>query len=166
MGIHFRRDPRDLVVSAGFYHKHSDEPQLHVPMEKLGGKTYQEHVNAMDSMEDVFLFELDHSAGMNIRHMLQWDYDRGFVELKYEDLVVPNGGHVFRRSIEAWPLPTNEKALLESLFDHYSVFGGKGGKNRHVRDPRSKQFEEHFKEKLQKEFDSRFMDAPKILGYE
>ena len=140
MGIHFRRDPRDLVVSAGFYHKRSNEPQLHVPSEKFGGKTYQEFVNAMESMEDVFLFEMDHSAGMNIGQMLQWDYNRGFLELKYEDLVTPEGARVFRQAIDQWPLLKLEKSLLEGLFHYYSVYSATGSKNHHVRDPRSKQF--------------------------
>jgi hypothetical protein len=166
VGIHFRRDPRDLVVSAGFYHKRSGERQLHVPSEEFGGKTYQEYVNAMESMEDVFLFELDHSAGMNIRQMIQWDYARGFLELKYEDLVTPEGGQVFRQAVDRWPLSTLEKSLLGGLFDYYSVFGGGGKKTHHARDPRSKQFEEYFSEKLHREFDARFADGPSKLGYE
>jgi hypothetical protein len=167
MGIHFRRDPRDLLVSSGFYHKRSEEPQLHVPREEFGGKTYQEHVNAMESMEDVFLFELDNSAGMNIRQMLQWDYTRGFLELKYEDLVAPSGGKVFRQAIDgSWHLSASEKSLLECLFNYYSIFGSGGKNNLHIRDPRSKQFQEHFSDKLQREFDAHFTDAPSKLGYE
>lgn len=165
VGIHFRRDPRDIVVSAGFYHKRSDEPQLHVPSEEFGGNTYQEYVNAMESMEDVFLFELDHSAGINIRQMLQWDYARGFIELKYEDLITPEGGRVFRQALDRWPLSTLEKSLLGGLFDYYSVFGIGGRKNLHVRDPRSKQFEKYFSEKLHREFNARFPNAPSNLWY-
>jgi hypothetical protein len=166
VGAHFRRDPRDLVISAGFYHKHSSEPQLHVPHEEFGGKTYQEYVNSLKSMEDVFLFELDHSAGLNIRHMLEWDYNRGFLEFKFEELVTPAGGRVFRKGIDHWPLSKSEKSLLENLFNSHSVFGGEGNKNKHhVRDPRSKQFQEHFTEKLQGEFGARFAEAPSKLGY-
>ncbi|MBN2320638.1 MAG: hypothetical protein JXR49_16280 [Acidobacteria bacterium] len=166
VGLHFRRDPRDLVVSAGFYHKRSDEPQLHIPLEELGGKTYQEYVNALESMEEVFLFELDHSAAYNIRHMLEWDYDRGFQELKYEDIVTPEGGAVFRQAINQWPSPKTEKSLLGSLFNFYSIFGKAGKKNVHVRDPRSKQYQKHFTEKLYREFEARFADAPTVLGYD
>lgn len=165
LGIHFRRDPRDIVVSARFYHKHSSEPQLHVARDEFGGKTYQEHINSMNSMEEVFLFELDHSAGMNIKHMLEWDYTRGFVELKYEDLIIPEGGQVFRKAINDWPLSKIEKSLLESLFNHYSIFNSNGKKGKHIRDPKSKQFKENFSEKLHHEFDIRFGDAPSKLGY-
>ena len=166
LGIHFRRDPRDLLVSAGFYHKKSREPQLHIPQDEYGGKTYQEHVNAMETMEEVFLFELDASAGMNIRHMLDWDYDRGFLELKYEDLVVPDGGQVFREALEPLPLTTTEKSLLEGLFNYYSIFDGGSKGTKHIRDPRSKQFEQHFTETIQREFDARFAGALSKLGYE
>lgn len=164
-GIHFRRDPRDLVISAGFYHKRSDEAQLHVPHDEFGGKTYQEHVNAMDSMEDVFLFELDHSAGMNITQMFEWDYSLGFLELKYEDLVTPEGSQVFRKAIEQWSLPTIEQSLLSSLFDYHSVYGSAGKKSHHVRNPKSRQFEHHFSEKLYREFNDRFPNAVVKLGY-
>jgi len=165
LGVHFCRDPRHLLISSGFYYKCSNEPQLHVPDKKYGGKTYQQYINAMDSMEEVFLFELDHSAGNNIRQMLDWNYKRGFVELKFEDLVNPKGSEIFYQEISNWPLSTLEKSLLEGLFDYYSIFGGRGKKADHVRDPQGKKFKEHFSKKLKWEFDTRFPDALNKLGY-
>lgn len=165
VGVHIRRDPRDIVISSGFYHKHSNERWLHVPHDEFGGKTYQQYVNAINSIEDVFLFEFDHAAGTTIRDMLNWNYERGFVEFKYEDLVTPDGGSVFRLEINQWPLSTFEKSLLGGLFNYYSVFSSRVKKNKHVRNPRSGQFQQHFTEKLQQEFVARFPDALNKLGY-
>lgn len=165
VGVHIRRDPRDVVISAGFYHKHSNERWLHIPRDEFGGKTYQQYVNAIDSMEDVFLFEFDHVAGSTIRDMLNWNYDCGFVEFKYEDLVTPDGGSLFRPEINKWPLSTLEKSLLGGLFNYYSVFSGRVRKDNHVRNPRSGQFQQHFTEKLQQEFTARFSDNFNKLGY-
>lgn len=165
MGIHFRRDPRDIVISSGFYHRKSSEEWLHEPHEGFGGLTYQEYVNKMNSMEDVWLFELDHSAGKTIRNMLSWDYSRGFVELKFEDLVTEEGGQVFKQALQEWPMSACEKSLLIGLFEYYSVFGGGGKKSSHVRDPGSRQFEQHFTEKLHREFNNRFPEAVEKLGY-
>lgn len=164
VGLHIRREPRDVVISSGFYHKRSDEQWLHIPRNKYGGNTYQQYINAIESLEDVFLFELDNVAGLTIRDMLNWNYERGFVEFKYEDLVTPDGGRMFRHEINRWSLSTLEKSLLEGLFNYYSVFAGRAKKG-HVRDPRSKQFEQHFTAKLQKEFTARFSGALSKLGY-
>ncbi len=166
VGMHFRRDPRDLLISAGFYHKRSKEPQLHIASKQFGGKTYQEYVNSMETMQDVFLFELENSAGYNIQQMGEWDYNRGFLELTYEDLVHPEGGKRFRKAIDSWPLPTLDKNLLEHLFNYYSLFNPRAQKNQHARDPRSRQFEDHFNDELQQAFDKRFAGLPKKLGYE
>lgn len=164
VGLHIRRNPRDLVVSASFYHKISDEPWLHIPQDKYGKKTYQQHINAMGSMEEIFLFELDNAAGFEIRQMLNWSYDHGFVELKYEELVDLEGGNIFREKIDHWCLSKLEKSLLECLFNFYSIFGRRE-KSQHIRDPRSKQFQHHFNEKLYREFDVRFPDALRKLDY-
>src|SRR5581483_12442001 len=41
-GIHMIRDPRDMIVSACFYHQKATEKWLHVRQDSLGGLTYQE----------------------------------------------------------------------------------------------------------------------------
>lgn len=166
LGMHFRRDPRDLVVSSGFYHMRSNEEWLHVPKEEFGGLTYQEYVNTLVSMEEVLMFEIDQSAGCDIRDMLKWDYSRGFIEFKYEDLVNQEGGEIFSQGLEQWPLSYFEKSLLEGLFDYYSIYGRGGKKSKHVRNPISRQFEEHFSTKLHRKFDVCFPGAIEKLGYE
>lgn len=165
-GLHVRRDPRDLLVSAAHYHRHADEPQLLRPRPEFDGNSYQEHVNSLSSFEEVLLFELANSGGNNVRAMLDWDYDSSpLTELRYEDLVTPSGSEVLAGAAEAWPIPDRDRVLLVRAFEHYSAFGGAHRRRAHVRDPRSGQWEEHFTPRVSDAFDAAFPDAVAKLGY-
>ena len=98
--------------------------------------------------------------------MLEWDYERGFAELKYEEVVTKEGHNVFGSEIEQWELSNSETKLLTALFAHHSVFGPGGKKHVHVRDPRSKQFEEHFTDNVSRKFNDLFPGAVERLGYQ
>lgn len=166
-GLHVRRDPRDLLVSAAHYHRRATEPQLLRPRRELGGRSYQDHVNALATFEEVLLFELDHSAGRNVRDMVEWDYESSpLTELRYEDLVTPSGGEVLAAAIADWPIPRRERTMLVRAFDHYSAFGGGHRRKTHIRDPRAGQWSEHFTPAVRAAFDTRFPDAVERLGYD
>ena len=166
-GLHVRRDPRDLLVSAAHYHRRATEPQLLRPRPELDGRSYRDHVNSLATFEEVLLFELDHSAGSNVRDMVEWDYESSpLTEVRYEDLVTPSGGEVLASAIADWPIPRREQAMLVRAFDHYSAFGGAHRRQSHVRDPRSGQWSEHFTPAVQAAFDARFPDAVARLGYD
>jgi hypothetical protein len=105
LGSHIRRDPRDLIVSAYHYHRWSKEPWLHVPREKLGGRTYQEELHSLNP-EDGLIFEMERSSHHNITMMLTWDYrDDRIFEIAYEDLIA------------------DEEAIFHRLFKHYQFQG-------------------------------------------
>ena len=53
--IHVRRDPRDLLVSAAFYHQRADESWLHVPREDFGGRSYCEYICSMETIRSTCL---------------------------------------------------------------------------------------------------------------
>ena len=109
LGSHIRRDPRDLIVSAYHYHLWSKEPWLHAPREKLGGRTYQEHMRSLDP-EDGVIFEMERSSHHNISMMLGWDYrDDRFMEIAYEDLIA------------------DEEAIFDRLFTHFQFEGNDHG---------------------------------------
>jgi hypothetical protein len=98
-GSHMVRDPRDLVVSAYFYHLRTNESWVHVPMAEFDGATYQERLQSFDK-HDGLLFEMGRLAGSVFRDMAVWDYGQpDFFELKYEDLLASEGerfGELFR----------------------------------------------------------------------
>ncbi|MEM8951850.1 MAG: sulfotransferase domain-containing protein [Pseudomonadota bacterium] len=105
LGSHIRRDPRDLIISAYHYHLWSKEPWLHQPREKLGGRSYQEHMRTLDP-DDGIIFEMERSSHHNISMMLDWDYrDDRFIEIAYEDLIA------------------DEEGVFDRLFRHYQFEG-------------------------------------------
>ena len=84
-GSHMIRDPRDVVVSAYFYHLRTTEAWALEPREEFGGLSYQAHLQQLDRHEGL-LAEIRRSASTVITDMTRWDYDDPrFLELRYED---------------------------------------------------------------------------------
>lgn len=166
VGLHIRRDPRDLAISAAFYHQHSDEGQLHVPRDDFEGRTYQEQINSLPNMTEKILFELGHSAGLNIKQMLDWDYKNSMLdELRYEDLITPTSGSYFQAIISTWPISRIEKKLLKILFEHFSIFNKERVQSNHIRDSKSNQHAEYFTDEVKSVFNEKFPEAVNRLGY-
>ncbi|MEL7444657.1 MAG: hypothetical protein AAGK02_02455 [Pseudomonadota bacterium] len=166
-GLHIIRDPRDLLVSSAHYHTRSDEKWLHRPMEKFGGKTYAEAIAELPSLEERMLFELRNSTGRTIRGMLDWDYHRpGFVEMRYDQLIGKGAVERFRQAIEAWPVSQGEKELLAGLFRYFSLGEPGTRQSKHIRNPKSGQWEEHFTPRVRSAFDAAFPKAIARLGFD
>ncbi len=117
-GTHIVRDPRDIVVSAYFYHLWCQEPwccQKHHRWQdqpwaiKYGwndGVSYQEQLNRL-SKDDGIAFEIERSSCFLLRNISQWDYDNpSILEIKYEDLVSPR-----------------YESTIQSIFEHYGFSG-------------------------------------------
>jgi sulfotransferase family protein len=86
-GSHMVRDPRDIVVSAYFYHLWSSEEWLHIPRSDFAGKTYQEYLRSLDRDEGLAA-EIRRAARGVIADMARWDYAQPeFIEVRYEDLM-------------------------------------------------------------------------------
>ena len=51
-GVHLIRDPRDIIISGAFFHQHSTETWLHVPLPYLNGQTYQQALNRCETLKD------------------------------------------------------------------------------------------------------------------
>jgi hypothetical protein len=86
-GSHMVRDPRDLVVSAYYYHLRTGEQWVHAPRPEYDGRSYQEHLRSLDKHDGLRL-EMNRLESTVFRDMAQWDYtQRDFCELRYEDLL-------------------------------------------------------------------------------
>jgi hypothetical protein len=165
-GLHVVRDPRDLLVSATFYHQVSDEPWLHVAQPEFSGRTYQQQINSLHDMESRLLFELDHSSGMNIEQMLAWSGGKpGFAELRYDELVGAAGAETFDRMLDSWNLERRDARVLSGLFRYFSLDGAGARNNRHIRNADTGQWRKHFTPAVQAKFDARFPDAARRLGF-
>lgn len=166
-GVHLIRDPRDVVVSGCFYHQKSNEGWLHIPRKEFEGRTYQESINRLDTLEDQILFEMDNAASRGIEDIMDWDYsDEKMLELKYEDLISDVDLEVFHRlflhlGFSGAVIP----GLLNIAFEN-SIFSGNLSDNPHVRSGGAKQWAQYFTPELKDAFHARFGECLVQLGYE
>jgi len=101
-GSHMIRDPRDIVISGYFYHLWTKEKWAHQPRANYDGKTYQEHLQALDQ-EAGLCAEISRCRG-EFKRMAQWDYQQPHIfEIRYEELIKPH----------------EEAMIFEKLFRHY-----------------------------------------------
>jgi len=72
------RDPRDILLSGCQYHHYAGpagEGFLHVPRADLGGLTYQQTLQNMQSLSAKLLFEMNEKHAQTLREMLAWPSD-------------------------------------------------------------------------------------------
>ncbi len=114
-GVHFIRDPRDIIVSGYLYHKRCTEPwctntdfsldtpvlfpkvpasQAHRPenwkrnyLLSLGNKSYQQNLRELTD-SDGLLYEMKRYGAWTISSMLKWNYNNERVkEIRFETLM-------------------------------------------------------------------------------
>ncbi len=161
------RDPRDVVISSAHYHMKSAEAWLHIPKEKFEGRTYQEQINSLADMRARYLFEMDHKAGAVIREMVKRKQDPAYSQALFvtlESLVSDVDLVTYRKLFTHLGFDQHSlQAALDCALKN-SVFAGKH--NQHVRDPRPKQWLKIFDAELNSEFQERFGNSAKLLGYD
>lgn len=174
VGLHARRDPRDMIVSAMNYHMTSKEPWLHEPVTGFDGLTYQEKINSLPDVESRLLLEFDNlvmaPSRENIEKMLAWDYDRAECgEVRFEDVVAPGGAAICAAAVAHWPLGSRERRVLEGLFRFFHL-EGPGVRNRrnraHIRNPTAGKWRAVFSERVARRFDACFGPELWRIGYE
>lgn len=170
-GLHVIRDPRDVIVSAAFYHQKSDESWLHVPQACYGGRTYQETLNSYASFDDKIVFEMENASRHIVLAMRAFDYaDPRFMTVKFEEMSVDYRLERFEQAFEF--LGFRQEAIGWCLTAAYrnSLFSGAAGSGKtkpgHVRSGKSKQWPEFFKRKHRLRFERIFGDVLTTLGYE
>lgn len=166
VGLHVTRDPRDLLVSAAFYHMKGSEAWMHEAYPALGGKTYVEAINALETMEERLLFEIDNSSGTVIAQMRDWTPRPEIAEARYDQLVGDDATAQFNAVIDGWPLPAHERRLLVALFDYFSLDGAGAKTTKHIRNAASGQWRSHFSPAVAAKFDARFGGVVRQLGYD
>jgi len=101
VGSHMIRDPRDIIISAYYYHLWTKEEWAHIPRKSLNNLTYQAHLNSLNQ-EEGLLAEMEGTSKEIIEEMSQWNYKNpNFIEIKYEDII------------------KNEEAIFYKIFNHY-----------------------------------------------
>ena len=171
VGSHLIRDPRDMAVSAYFYHKWCDEPWVHVPLPEYGGTTLQKYLNGL-SQDEGLMVEIRRGNKRDIRGIKRWSYaDPRFFELKYEDLITDPQTH-FTALFTHYGL--NQEALALGLkiaddlhFDNRTRRSmGKEKKKSHMRSGKPGQWRDYFTEAQKDLFKETHGDLLVRLGYE
>lgn len=164
-GLHLIRDPRDVIISGVFYHERcTSERWLTVPNPKFQGRSYQQTLAGLPSLEEKMRFEMLHGP-RSIRDMLAWNYRNPvFYEAKYEDLIEDVELRRFRAIFTFLGYPEDQMAdLLQLAFDG-SLFSGRT--SAHVRSGQPRQWQSYFTKPLHRQFLECFGDALVRLGYE
>ncbi len=178
----FLRDPRDLVVSAYFYHRRGAEDwvQLEAPTtddwyfanaqipgamqariddgERL---SYAAYLQSLPD-EEGLLAELELRAP-HLESMAAWPQQHpDILTLRYEDIL----GHeerAFGKIFDFYGMSSLEKTLGQFFVRRYALRKVKA--DPHVRNPSSGQWRQHFTPRVRQVFDARYGALVRDLGY-
>ncbi len=171
VGSHIIRDPRDVVISAYFYHLWTKEEWAHIPRKSLKNLSYQEYLNSLNQ-EEGLIAEMQGISKEVIEEMSCWDYNNpNFFEFKYED-IIRNEEKVFYEIFEHYNF--NEKAIQNCItiaekfnFKNQSKRNiGAIKQNSHLRSGKIGEWQELFTENHKQQFKELFGDILIKLGYE
>ena len=175
VGSHIIRDPRDIVVSAYFYHLWTKEEWAHIPRKSLNNLSYQEYLNFLNQ-EEGLLAEMRGISKEVIEEMSRWNYNNpDFFEFKYED-IIRNEEKVFYKIFKHYSF--NEKAIKNciNIAEQFNFKNQSKRKletikrtikhNLHLRSGRIGEWQELFTEDHKQQFKELFGDILIKLGYE
>jgi len=125
------RDPRDILLSGCQYHHYAGpagEGFLHVPRADLGGLTYQQTLQNMQSLLAKLLFDMNEKHAQTLREMLAWPSDHPRQSrVKYETLMGDVQGDAFVQALTPWGLSADEAEMARLIFIQHSLFNRNGG---------------------------------------
>lgn len=167
VGSHMIRDPRDMLVSAYFYHLWTPEPWAHLPRAEYRGMSYQEHLNRLTKDEGL-LAEMDRMSFW-INHMADWDYrNPRMYEIRYEE-IMEDEPRIMREMFRHYGF--TDRAIEESCeiaakYTFERMSGRKEGGNSHLRSGRTSEWRDHFNEEHKRRFKQLYPNVLSVLGYE
>ena len=171
VGSHMIRDPRDIIVSAYFYHLWTKEEWAHIPRHTLNNLTYQEHLNSLDR-DAGLLAEMEGTSKEVIDEMAQWDYHNpNFFEFKYEE-IIEDEEEVFAKIFQHYnfsPEAIDNCLEIAEKFSFKNQAKRKKGvvkQKSHLRSGRSGQWKDLFKLEHKQRFQELFGNVLIDLGYE
>ncbi|MGR3662290.1 MAG: hypothetical protein ACU0CA_14085 [Paracoccaceae bacterium] len=168
------RDPRDVLISGMRYHcKATDrhEKFLYAPRPDLGGLSYQEHLNNIESYEEKLLFEMDNHHDDTVQEMLSTDLDATYLtEWRYEDLISDHECSRFRQVFETLKIDNKLVEQAVRVFYRNSLFGGNRGgaaaDGIHVSSGAPRQWKSQLPYSVAERYRDKYGDALIELGYE
>lgn len=175
--IHMIRDPRDVLLSGMRYHRKaplSRERFLNETHDHLGGLNYQEHLNALPTDMDRWLFEMHGKHADTVAEMLAWDYD-GFntFDIKYEDLIMDLDCSFFRAMLTDFQIEGLDIDRAVQSYWMHSLFGGVAEAKKlgpqhalHISSGSVRQWKTQMPRALAQEYVKHYGQALITLGYE
>ena len=125
IGIRIIRDPRDIIISAAYYHQHAKEKWLHKRQDGFAGMTYQEKLNSLGTLDQKLMFEMKHTSARVIKRMNTFNSQGLFHTYKYEILIEDSDMIEWKRMAGLLDLEDHERdVFLKSIYKN-SLFGGK-----------------------------------------
>lgn len=126
--FHLIRDPRDVLLSGARYHESTSmrtEKFLYEPRAELAGKSYQEHLQSLPTVEDKLKFEMGESHHKTLKQMLAWPYGHPqALDVRYENLIVDTGAELFAEVLGFFGFSNDEIRQGCEIFIKNSLFGG------------------------------------------
>ena len=160
------RDPRDLIVSAAYYHCNADEAWLRLPDQRFGGMTYQDKINSFATMTDRFLFEMEYSSYWQIQEMLLVPFDApSFHVTQLEKLVADHELWEFHRIFTFLQFDIETVLDLMKIALKRSLFHGQITPSVHIRSGKPAQYLTEFDDRAMARYEQVFGDAAVKLGY-
>ena len=164
VGSHMLRDPRDVVVSAYFYHRWTHETWANLPLAQYRNMTYREYLNHVDEQEGIATEIV--RAEFWIRQMLRWDYaDPRFFEIRYEEIRV-NEPETFRQLFAHYGFHDAAVERCCRIAAKYTFERRAGGPGTHLRSGAIGEWRDRFRSFHKDLFKRRYPGALERLGYE
>lgn len=174
--LHIIRDPRDVLLSGMRYHRIAplgNEKFLREKRDEWGGKTYQDHLNALTSDHDRLIFEMEHKHHDTVQEMLGWPYGHpNAADVRYEDLIEDSDCALFRGILERFAIEGLDIDRAVRSYWEQSLFGGlKKEDDRsdrvalHVSSGAKAQWESKLPREVAEIYAERYGPALKSLGY-
>lgn len=126
--VHVIRDPRDVLLSGAHYHETNPGRQerfLHEAKAELAGRSYQQHLQALETVEEKLDFEMQNMHLKTLTEMLRWPYGHPrALELRYEDLIADEDCARFSEVLAFFGFTGDEAEVARRVYFDNSLFGG------------------------------------------
>ena len=174
--LHIIRDPRDVLLSGMRYHRIAplgNESFLREKREEWGGKTYQEHLNALPDDRARLLFEMEHKHATTLAEMRRWPFGHpNAADLRYEDLIEDRDCAILHGVLERFAIEGLDIDRVIQRYWDLSLFGGlakpedrDARQNLHVGSGAGAQWRTKLPREIAEIYAGRFGDDLIALGY-
>ncbi len=165
--VHLVRDPRDMLVSATFYHQTAQEDWLLKPQPTLGGKTYQQTIAELPNLQEKLLFEMNTAHLRTMGLMKQWNYNNpDCLEIRYEDFIHDVDLVQTANLLRFIGIPGHALGNALTIAYQTSLFPLSRLRSDHVRSGEINQWKKHFTPAVAQAFEDKHGSFLRTLGYE